>query len=441
MLASALVSLEPLQGVAYLGNVTVAIAPTGTRGELRVGGETGPVLRSLTLGERNRLVWQATAAATPHQSLLAGLRSLANVTPGQGTAPREPDDCLDVIALALAGGIWEQAPPLDQTVMWVARETGWSPQQLAEAIATEVDQLALSLVEAVSADPRSEAGWKRLVLLSPEESDLAYIREQLTNNLLRRGQGSTTTENWQDEPSLLPGSNFEAATENRAVAAPPAFQSHQSDQADRSNRVKTSLRQVSFQPHPAKLEATASLPGVQIPSPTEAVAAQANPRPFDQAPQRPNQPAQALATPQRFSIRSWASFSTTLPSSRPMEPTLEKSLEPVAKQRSTSAGVSAQPGRSLPATSEPLPSSAPLSSRATTVPAAGVSLSDFSGAACRTFSGDATRSDSFTSPSTISSTSAAPMRSPPLAKDLPKDLADTLAALLHHEADLRGIPR
>jgi hypothetical protein len=33
------------------------------------------------------------------------------------------------------------------------------------------------------------------------------------------------------------------------------------------------------------------------------------------------------------------------------------------------------------------------------------------------------------------------MRSPPLAKDLPKDLADTLAALLHHEADLRGIPR
>ncbi|WOD39716.1 hypothetical protein [Nodosilinea sp. E11] len=432
MLTSALVSLEPLQGLARLGTMTVAIAPAGPQGQLQVGGETGPVVRPLTLGERNRLVWEAMASPQPKPTLWAGLRSLGT-TSFRTKDPEPMDACvLDVIALALAGGLWESAPQFDRTVMLVARETGWSPQQLAEAIALEVDQLALSLEASLSAPAASDTGWKRLVLLSPEESDLDYIREQLANNLLRRGKGSAETEGWQESRSHWRDSLCsdrsentveQAMVETRAQAIAPfnhEYKDHEYQPTVKptaqSNHARVALHRFSLQTKPPNVETTRALHPPQF-QPRVNVQPDRPPQ-TKSAPlaEQADQPTATLPKRQRFSTRSLSSWPTALPPSSPplltVEQTAEQTIAPPPEPLHKMAPEPIQPwnGRSPapPAPPSPLIHPSPPSPL-------------------------------HPSPHHPSPLHPSLIHPPPPTPH--PDLADTLAALLHHEADLRGIPR
>ncbi|HVF14079.1 MAG TPA: hypothetical protein VM942_05725 [Acidimicrobiales bacterium] len=182
------VSLRLATGEAVLGTVTVAVALVGERGELRVGGESGPVVRPLRFGERWHAVRHALTAPDPVFELTGAVRTLASGRAAATAFDDGGDDAgaVDVLALHLAGA-GSGAPGFATVAAVLARTLGWGPDTLAASDATEADYLA-----GLVADAAPDDGWQRLVF-DPAGGDdparsLARLRSDLAADLLRRGQ-------------------------------------------------------------------------------------------------------------------------------------------------------------------------------------------------------------------------------------------------------------
>lgn len=171
--------IDSLRGEARLGEISVPITDAGSSGELQIGGRQGTVLRPLTFGERSRVVARAALSSQPVEGICAGILQMATVQ--QGTSDQSiPGVMQEILALVLAGADQEQAPSFAETTLLVAYATGWSPAQLAEAQAVEVDRLAIHLGN------RQGAGWSRIRLTSESVDPLTIIRTDLANTLIRR---------------------------------------------------------------------------------------------------------------------------------------------------------------------------------------------------------------------------------------------------------------
>ncbi|HXG24677.1 MAG TPA: hypothetical protein VNJ09_09000 [Chthonomonadales bacterium] len=201
------IAIDPVHGEARIGEVVLPVAEAGSHGELRVGGPEGPILRPLTFGERTRIVSRALATSDPRESVCAGILRAATLSPGvfDGHA------FLEVMALILAGAACPEAPAFADALLLVARSAGWTPDQLAEAEAAEVDRLAVYL----GGRPH-RSSWKRLVFLSTPEDSLEAVRAELADDLLaraevgpERGEDFEPSAAWEcGQESLSPSGDF-----------------------------------------------------------------------------------------------------------------------------------------------------------------------------------------------------------------------------------------
>ena len=183
-------------GEAQVGGIRVPIAEVGHEGQIQVNGEDGPVLRPISFGERMRAVRNAQAAGDPVETLSVEILRLATVS--AGTADHE---VVQIIALKLAGA-GTQAPLFHETISLVANATGWTPAQLYDAQAVEIDWLAINL-----ADPQLKSTWNRLLMPSEESGMLATFKVAFASGLFRRLQGHTIAQGAKDDGEIsLPNS-------------------------------------------------------------------------------------------------------------------------------------------------------------------------------------------------------------------------------------------
>lgn len=213
------IAIDLVRGEARIGEVVLVVAEAGSRGELRVGGPEGPVLRPLAFGERTRIVTRALAASNPRESVCAGILRAATVSPGVFDSR-----ALEVMALILAGAACPEAPAFADALLLVARGAGWAPEQLAEAEAAEVDRLAIHL----GGRPHPHrSSWNRLVFLSAPEDSLEAARAELADDLLARAEvgpagekdsePSAARKRWPE--SLSPSGSFPG--DQRKPSVPP----------------------------------------------------------------------------------------------------------------------------------------------------------------------------------------------------------------------------
>jgi hypothetical protein len=162
------VFLDLERGAARLGGVAVALPRAA--GGVRVGGAGGPVLRTLTFGERNQLV----SACAPEE-LARRIDGAALVEPGAV----EPDLQM-ALALALAGGaVW--APSFVESGRLVMAQQSWTAAELEGAAALTVDRLAERQPDQVG------GGWRRIVFQAPTpEWPMAALVAAMVENLRSR---------------------------------------------------------------------------------------------------------------------------------------------------------------------------------------------------------------------------------------------------------------
>jgi hypothetical protein len=180
------------EGRARLGRTSVEVALADEPGALRIGGADGMVLRPLSFGERDRLVRYAAAAPQP----LAELATLVTAASRESETEVLEAAIVDCLALHLAGaksggfGFAAEASLL-------ARALGWSPRQIAEAEASEIDALAVQWRGAEAADEAAggrDDGWTRVVLTTtpdaaaPASDSPSELRAALAQDLLDRGR-------------------------------------------------------------------------------------------------------------------------------------------------------------------------------------------------------------------------------------------------------------
>jgi hypothetical protein len=170
------VTLDLGAGTATVAGVTVPVASCPD-GAVLVGDVQ---VRPLTFGERTRAALACATSSDPAAALVATIHAIATTPPSD---PRRPAGSAEVavaqvVALVLAGAD-EDGEALDfaETVLLVARATGWSPSQLDAMSAVEVDALARSLM------PPEQDGWTRL-RLAPESVE--QVRAGLSAGLLAR---------------------------------------------------------------------------------------------------------------------------------------------------------------------------------------------------------------------------------------------------------------
>lgn len=211
-----LVTFEP--GYAVIGAVYVPISAAGTNGELRVGGDAGPVLRPLAFGERTRIVARMATSPQAAEGLGAALIEAALVEAG------EADGLLvEILAMTLAGAD-AQGPLFSAAALTLAQALGWDMRRLNALEAAEVDRLALHL----GGPPPAEAddGWSRIVFVAAPPSSPETIRRQLALQLLARAAPDLATIDAQtDAAPALPSSTAGAVpASGTATQLPPAEQ-------------------------------------------------------------------------------------------------------------------------------------------------------------------------------------------------------------------------
>ncbi|MEV0644060.1 hypothetical protein AB0I28_02230 [Phytomonospora sp. NPDC050363] len=167
------VSVDLGNGTATVAGRAIAVGehPDG----LRLHGPDGPVLRSLSFGERRFAVRAAEGCPDPADALA---RSVGRLALGEETA----DAAVEALALFLAGAREETGtgPGLAEAALAVVRATGWTATELDAAVATSVDELAGGLIPpSLDADD----GWTSL-RLAP--ASVAEIRNDLAADLLSR---------------------------------------------------------------------------------------------------------------------------------------------------------------------------------------------------------------------------------------------------------------
>jgi hypothetical protein len=191
------VSIDLNLGVARLGPIEVEIFARGDA--VQIAPPFGPMIRSLSFGERSRIVWSAAGSSQPRQSVCRGIVSAATVEAG------ECDEMtLDVLSLALAGAALD-APSYTESVLLVAKACGWNPDELADMPAGEVDRIAMQLVA-----PREDSSWNRIVFASGGDS-LEGLRDELADNLLSRAAITSS--------SLLGTDRKQAAAGDHTIAS------------------------------------------------------------------------------------------------------------------------------------------------------------------------------------------------------------------------------
>ena len=146
-------------------------------GAIRFGGAGGTQLRPLAYAERTEIV----TSATSRDGVAAAVLAAATVEAGTGDRVM-----LEVLALWLAGAAWD-APPFAETTLRVARASGWPPEQLFSAPATEVDRLAAYLDE----HRRDDDGWNTIIFAGAMCEDVNEVRARYADRLLQRGAAAS----------------------------------------------------------------------------------------------------------------------------------------------------------------------------------------------------------------------------------------------------------
>ncbi len=191
------VIIDTASGHALIGTTLVPVRAAGPHGEIQVGGSSGPILRPLTFGERTRLVTRAAVAPTALDSLCSNVLQTSLVQPGQADRLIQ-----EILALLLAGAD-QEAPPFAETALRVTRAAGWELRQLYEAEAVEVDRLAIYL----GGRPH-DSGWTQIVFAGSEES-LESLRRNFAEQLLRRVDPFADTQETEPTPPVTSVSSAE----------------------------------------------------------------------------------------------------------------------------------------------------------------------------------------------------------------------------------------
>jgi len=211
------VRLDPAAGIAHLGPRQVPIRLRGASGALQIGGDDGPVVRSLAFMERTRLAVHAAASHTPHHALGKLIADAALVEPGTGD-----ERTVAIIAMTLAGATERDLPAYSETALLIAQVAGWSLEQLGQTDAVEVDRLSRLLATT------DDDGWTRLLFRPPTETDLATIYQTLAENLLVRLQPTGLFDRSNPTAARAQQDNHEAQLTTghpRRTAAPTAHPS------------------------------------------------------------------------------------------------------------------------------------------------------------------------------------------------------------------------
>lgn len=189
------VAIFPGSGSARVAGRSFAIA-AGAAGTVRLA--DGPELRPLSFGERSALTRAARTAAAPAEELVQGV--LAVSRSGDATHPAAA-----AIALHLAGaGGTELGFAAAQSLL--ARQLGWSADDVMQAPAAEIDALAADWHSSLQTGP---SGWTRLVFGAPEPdqaNDPEAVALSLAQDLLRRGAAGIDPDSLPPLSGLAPRS-------------------------------------------------------------------------------------------------------------------------------------------------------------------------------------------------------------------------------------------
>lgn len=426
-----LVVIDTVRGLAFIGDVSIPVREAGRRGEIQVGGSGGPILRPLTFGERSRLVTRAAASPAALDIVCAGVLQAATMQPGHADRFVQ-----EILALTLAGAD-QEAPGFAETVLLVAQAARWELSQLYEAEATEVDRLAIALVGFPS-----DSGWTRIVFAQNEET-LESIRRELGERLLQRGDpvaGATTLEHTPAARtlSLFKQTPVHVNAAQASLSGEPASRTFDGTLTTPAQRdLPSSLESAS--PSPTSV----SIPNVRVAKP----------------------PYVRIRVPELMSKESAARRSTRGASARDRQtdrPLLRWSLLPNGGARDGTVLEVALKQKESPLAQNGFTATAPLETlapRAGALQNARLRVRDELPAASRnstpvlqsTIEGICHTSDSLTVPSAGVQIVMRALEKPapieqsatlanrqPLFSDW-SEAADALAALLDHEADLRGI--
>ena len=323
-------------GEARFAGQRVSIAGHGSGLRLLVAG--GLTLRAVRFGERGRLARAAGAVPDAPVALATALARLA----ADGPIPAEAVVPAEILALHLAGA-GSGAPGFAEEVGLLGGWIGWSPREIAEAEAAEVDALAMAYLQArreqqpsvVAAD-----GWVTLRLDEPTggpvgeapQTPLA-LRDALAGDLLRRARALPDLTGLKGAPRPA-GGRASAPQPGRAGVAVPS---------------RPAPGRASIAGGPLAGTVPASPPGDVSGAPVEAGAAQVAPA-----------PAQDVVP---VSPTAWAPTPTAVAGSprpragrpRAVRPTVMSLRAGLPEPRSAASARAWWPETSPRATSEPTP--------------------------------------------------------------------------------------
>jgi len=177
------VILNPAEGWAQIGPLKVTIRLTGHNGALQINGDLGPCLCPIYFMERTRITTYATVSNKPSQAMAKLVAEASFLSIKQNTSKADPV-VVAIIALVLAGANETNMPSFAESALLVSQQSGWTPEQLGQSNAADIDKLAQQLL------PEVDDGWIRLKLNTSEETDLNLIQNELANNLLVRLQSN-----------------------------------------------------------------------------------------------------------------------------------------------------------------------------------------------------------------------------------------------------------
>ena len=159
------------------GGAQASLRPGATPGSWQLGGADGPVIAAI--GFRDRSEALALAARSPQAAQVALMHLRALSLRQEGIADPQT---LDLAVLDLVGAeVDDLLPSFAETALYVARDTGLGLAEIAAAPATEIDAMARALLPATEED-----GATRIVFAAATERDAAGEIEARLRGLLRR---------------------------------------------------------------------------------------------------------------------------------------------------------------------------------------------------------------------------------------------------------------